>query len=158
MYYIFAQLTNCNVLGKLPIGDPNNRDIGNCCWWIWQKYINTIHTWRWRTVIMNKRWLTDNEIYCDSNEFHSHLPFDKLWSHQPSFDRTWSTLIIYRTQINTVTITHNNLLLYLFYLHTKFEYKFKKYTNVFDHKTSTILGSWKEFPLINRSLYSIYCN
>jgi hypothetical protein len=22
---------------------------------------------------------TDNELYCYSNEFHSHLPFDRLW-------------------------------------------------------------------------------
>jgi hypothetical protein len=35
-YCIFAQLTNSNVLGKLPIRDSNNR--GNCYWWIWQKY------------------------------------------------------------------------------------------------------------------------
>jgi hypothetical protein len=27
VYYIFAQVTNSNVLGKLPIGDPNNREI-----------------------------------------------------------------------------------------------------------------------------------
>ena len=27
MYYIFAQLTNSNVLGKLPIGDLNNREL-----------------------------------------------------------------------------------------------------------------------------------
>jgi hypothetical protein len=28
VYSIFAQL----------IRDSNNREIGNCCWWIWQKY------------------------------------------------------------------------------------------------------------------------
>jgi hypothetical protein len=38
VYCIFAQLTNSNVLGKLPIRDSNNSEIGNCYWWIWQKY------------------------------------------------------------------------------------------------------------------------
>jgi hypothetical protein len=38
VYCIFAQLTNSNVLGKLPIRDSNNREVGNCYWWIWQKY------------------------------------------------------------------------------------------------------------------------
>jgi hypothetical protein len=38
VYCIFAQPTNNNVLGKLPIRDSNNREIGNCYWWIWQKY------------------------------------------------------------------------------------------------------------------------
>ena len=35
VYCIFAQLTNGNVLGKLPIRDSNNREIENCYWWIW---------------------------------------------------------------------------------------------------------------------------
>jgi hypothetical protein len=30
VYCIFAQLTNSNVLGNLPIRDLNNREIGNC--------------------------------------------------------------------------------------------------------------------------------
>ena len=34
-YCIFAQLTNSNVLGNLPIRDSNNRETGNCYWWIW---------------------------------------------------------------------------------------------------------------------------
>ena len=38
MYCIFAKLTNSNVLGKLSIRDSNNSEIGNCYWWIWQKY------------------------------------------------------------------------------------------------------------------------
>ena len=38
-YCIFAQLTNSNVLEKLPIRDSNNRvNWINCYWWIWQKY------------------------------------------------------------------------------------------------------------------------
>jgi hypothetical protein len=24
----------------------------------------------------------DNELYCYSNEFHGHLPFDRLWLNQ----------------------------------------------------------------------------
>jgi hypothetical protein len=35
VYCILAQLTNSNVLGKLPIRDSNNRETGNCYWWIW---------------------------------------------------------------------------------------------------------------------------
>jgi hypothetical protein len=38
VYCIFAKLTNSNVLGKLSIRDSNNSEIGNCYWWIWQKY------------------------------------------------------------------------------------------------------------------------
>ena len=35
VYCILAQLTNSNVLGKLPIRDSNNRETGDCYWWIW---------------------------------------------------------------------------------------------------------------------------
>jgi hypothetical protein len=38
VYCLFAQQTNRNVLGKLPIRDSNNREIRNCHWWIRQKY------------------------------------------------------------------------------------------------------------------------
>jgi hypothetical protein len=37
-YCIFAEPTNSDVLGKLPIRDSNNRGIWNFYWRIWQKY------------------------------------------------------------------------------------------------------------------------
>ena len=78
MYCIFTQLTNSNVLGKSPIRDSNTRETGNCNWWIWQKYNThvTVKDHIYEYTLTN----TDNELYCYSNEFHSHLPFDRPWS------------------------------------------------------------------------------
>ena len=75
MYCIFTQLTNSNVLGKSRIRDSNNRETGNCYWWIWQKYNThvTVKDHIYEYTLTN----TDNELYCYSNEFHSHLPFDR---------------------------------------------------------------------------------
>jgi hypothetical protein len=74
-YCIFTQLTNSNVLGKSPIRDSNNRETGNCYWWIWQKYNThvTVKDHIYEYMLTN----TDNELYCYSKEFHSHLPFDR---------------------------------------------------------------------------------
>jgi hypothetical protein len=64
-----------NVLGKSPIRDSNNRETGNCYWWIWQKYNTHVtvkdHIYEYTLTNMDK------ELYCYSNEFHSHLPFDR---------------------------------------------------------------------------------
>jgi hypothetical protein len=77
VYCIFTQLTNSNVLGKSPIRDSNNRETGNCYWWIWQKYNThvTVKDHIYEYALTN----TDNELYCYSNEFHSHLLFDRPW-------------------------------------------------------------------------------
>ena len=75
MYCTFAQLTNSNVLGKLPICDSNNRKIENC---YWQKY-NTHVTVKAMQIYEQTLINIDSELYCYSNEFHSHLPFDRLW-------------------------------------------------------------------------------
>jgi hypothetical protein len=77
VYCIFTQLNNSNVLGKSPIRDSNNRETGNCYWWIWQKYNThvTVKDHIYEYTLTN----TDNALYCYSNEFHSHLPFDRPW-------------------------------------------------------------------------------
>ena len=85
MYCIFTQLTNSNVLGKSPIHDSNNRETGNCYWWIWQKYNThvTVKDHIYEYMLTN----TDNELYCYSNEFHSHLPFDRPWINPCQYEK-----------------------------------------------------------------------
>jgi hypothetical protein len=41
VYCMFTKSTNCNdnVLGKSPIRDSNNRETGDCYWWIWKNEI-----------------------------------------------------------------------------------------------------------------------
>ena len=105
MYCIFTQLTNSNVLGKSPIRDSNNRETGNCYWWIWQKYNThvTVKDHIYKYTLTN----TDNELYCYSNEFHSHLPFDRPWFTQPLRchplkRQTWTFfLIVFRFSTHT---------------------------------------------------------
>ena len=85
MYCFFTQLTNSNVLGLSPIRDSNNRETGNCYWWIWQKYNThvTVKDHIYEYTLTN----TYNELYCYSNEFHSHLPFDRPCAIRPSYNR-----------------------------------------------------------------------
>jgi hypothetical protein len=48
VYYILAQLTNSNVLGKSPVRDSNNREMEIAIGGFGK---NTIHTWRWNDQI-----------------------------------------------------------------------------------------------------------
>jgi hypothetical protein len=45
--------------------------------WIWQKYNThmTVKDHIYAYTLTN----IDNELYCYSNEFHSHLPFNRPW-------------------------------------------------------------------------------
>jgi hypothetical protein len=101
VYCIFTQLTNSNVLGKSRIRDSNNRETGNCYWWIWQKYNThvTVKDHIYEYTLTN----TDNELYCYSNAFHSHLPFDRPWS-----DALKKVAITVETIIENNTITTRN--------------------------------------------------
>jgi hypothetical protein len=61
----------------LSIRDSNNRVNWKLLLWIWQKYNThaTVKEQIYEQTLTN----IDNELYCYSNEFHSHVLFDRLW-------------------------------------------------------------------------------
>ena len=60
----------------LSIRDSNNRVNWKLLLWIWQKYNThaTVKEQIYEQTLTN----IDNELYCYSNEFHSHVLFDRL--------------------------------------------------------------------------------
>ena len=85
MYCILAQLTNGNVLGKS--GGFGTGGFGR----------NTVHAHVtvkdhiYEYTLTN----TDNELYCNSNESHSHLPFDRPCVNQHNICKNAVILFIW---------------------------------------------------------------
>ena len=76
MYCILAQLTNSNVLGKSAIRDSKIGRLEIATGGFGRNTVHahvTVKDHIYEYTLTN----TDNELYCNSNEFHSHLPFDR---------------------------------------------------------------------------------